>query len=140
MSDHTYTGDKTPQETWDILSRQPDAVLVDVRTSPEWAYVGVPDLTSVNKKTALISWQEFPNMGVNPAFVDQVRSIAPNPATPLLFLCRSGVRSQFAADALIAAGYTACFNVLEGFEGDKDAAGHRGTTGGWKFHGLPWRQ
>ncbi len=140
MNDHLYTGDKTPQETWDMLASQPDAVLIDVRSSAEWSYVGVPDLSGVSREISLIAWQEFPGMAVNPNFVEQVKGIAPDPATPLLFLCRSGVRSQSAADAVMAAGYTACFNVLEGFEGDKNDAGHRGAAGGWKFRGLPWKQ
>ena len=38
------------------------------------------------------------------------------------------------------AGFANCYNVLEGFEGDKDADGHRGTIGGWKVAGLPWIQ
>ncbi len=140
MSEHTYAGDKTPQETWDMVSGQSGAVLIDVRSSAEWAFVGVPDLSDAGKEAVLIAWQEFPDMAVNPVFADQVRSAVPDPSTPLLFLCRSGQRSQAAAAALTAIGYDACFNVLEGFEGNKDDAGHRGTVGGWKFHNLPWKQ
>jgi len=55
-----------------------------------------------------------------------------------MFLCRSGARSHHAAAAAAAAGYSSAYNILEGFEGDRDAEGHRGTVGGWKFHGLPW--
>ena len=79
-------------------------------------------------------------MAVNPVFVEQVQNVAPDPSAPLLFLCRSGQRSQVAAAALTAAGHSACYNVLEGFEGGKDDAGHRGTVGGWKVRGLPWKQ
>ncbi len=140
MSEHVYAGDKTPQEAWNMVSSQSGTMLIDVRSSAEWAFVGVPDLSGADKKTILVAWQEFPDMAVNPSFVDQVRNAAPDPSTPLLFLCRSGQRSQAAAAALTTAGYETCFNVLEGFEGDKDAAGHRGTVGGWKFHGLPWKQ
>jgi rhodanese-related sulfurtransferase len=60
--------------------------------------------------------------------------------TPLLFLCRSGGRSHAAAAALAAAGFTRCYNVLEGFEGDKDASGQRNRVGGWRAAGLPWQQ
>ncbi len=140
MSEHVYAGDKTPQETWDLLSGQPEALLIDVRSSAEWSFVGVPDLSGVGKEVVLAAWQEFPDMSVNPAFVNQVQNVAPGLSTPLLFLCRSGQRSQAAAAALTAAGYTACYNVLEGFEGNKNDAGHRGTVGGWKVCGLPWKQ
>jgi rhodanese-related sulfurtransferase len=58
----------------------------------------------------------------------------------MLFLCRSGARSRAAAMALTAAGYTSCYNIAEGFEGNPDAERHRGTTGGWKAAGLPWAQ
>jgi rhodanese-related sulfurtransferase len=140
MSEHVYAGDKTPQETWGLLAVQPEALLIDVRSSAEWSFVGVPDLSGVSKEVVLAAWQEFPDMSVNPAFVNQVQNVASDLSTPLFFLCRSGQRSQAAAAALAAAGYNACYNVIEGFEGDKDDAGHRGTLGGWKFHSLPWKQ
>lgn len=140
MTNHAYKDDMTPADSWALLAEQPNAVLIDVRTDAEWAYVGIPDLSSINKETALVAWQEFPQMEVNPNFVDQVRGYAPDPSQPILFLCRSGVRSKSAADALTAAGYENCYNVLEGFEGDKDVNGHRGTIGGWKFRDLPWKQ
>lgn len=139
-NEQTYTGDKSPRETWEILSSQTDALLIDVRSNAEWAFVGVPDLTGLGKEVTLAAWQVFPDMTVNPDFVEQVRNVAPETETALFFLCRSGQRSKAAAAAMTAAGYQACFNVLEGFEGDKDADGHRGTFGGWKFHGLPWKQ
>ncbi len=58
----------------------------------------------------------------------------------LLFLCRSGVRSKAAAAAMTRAGYSNCFNVSEGFEGDRDSEKHRSQVGGWKKAGLPWAQ
>lgn len=140
MTESAYAGDKTPQETWDMLANQPGAMLVDVRSSAEWAFVGVVDLSDVDKEVILVAWQEFPEMAVNSSFVDQVREEAPDPTAPLLFICRSGVRSQSTAAAMTAAGYTSCFNVLEGFEGDLNDSLQRSTTGGWKFHGLPWEQ
>lgn len=140
MSDHEYAGDKTPEEAWEVLASNPAAVLIDVRTDAEWAYVGTPDLSALNKEVVLAAWQEFPKMEINPEFVSQVSNSAPDQSTPLLFICRSGVRSKSAAAAVTSAGYSACFNVLEGFEGDKDGDGHRGAAGGWKYRGLPWKQ
>ena len=79
-------------------------------------------------------------MQVNEAFVDQLRAAGLTPEHSIYFLCRSGVRSLYAADAAIAAGFPLAFNVADGFEGPPDAAGHRGTVAGWKVDGLPWRQ
>ena len=59
---------------------------------------------------------------------------------PVMFMCRSGARSHGAAIAATQAGYPNSFNVLEGFEGDKDSNGHRSSVGGWRKAGLPWVQ
>ena len=135
-----YAGDLSPAKAWELLSQDRRAVLVDVRTDPEWRYVGLPDISSLDRQAALISWQMFPGMEVNPKFRADVVAIAPDPDAPVLFLCRSGVRSRAAAAALTAAGYKAAYNISEGFEGDLDGQGHRGEAGGWKAAGLPWRQ
>lgn len=140
MSDRDYAGDLTPAQAWDLLAADPRAVLVDVRTRAEWAYVGVPDLGGLGKEPLFVSWQVFPDMRVNEDFCRQVAAVGAGPDTPLLFLCRSGVRSRSAAIAMTAAGFTCCYNVGTGFEGDRDEARHRATVGGWKVDGLPWMQ
>jgi rhodanese-related sulfurtransferase len=135
-----YAGDVTPSIAWKILSENKDAVLIDVRTRAEWNYVGLPELASVGKKPALLEWQVFPSMQPNPEFVSTLGSAIADKDTPLLFLCRSGVRSAAAARAMTAAGYSTCLNVADGFEGPMDAQGKRGSEAGWKASGLPWRQ
>jgi rhodanese-related sulfurtransferase len=135
-----YAGDVTPATAWKILSERADAVLIDVRTRAEWNYVGLPDLESLAKKPALVEWQTFPSMQLNPEFVAALSSALPDKEVPLLFLCRSGVRSAAAAKAMTAAGYSTCINVADGFEGPLDARSKRGAAGGWKAAGLPWRQ
>jgi rhodanese-related sulfurtransferase len=135
-----YAGDVPPKQAWDILSTDKDAVLVDVRTDAEWLFVGVPDLASVGKEPVKIAWQTYPGMNLNPNFVDAVKQAAPNKDAQILFLCRSGQRSKSAAIAMTQLGYGRCYNIAEGFEGDKDASGHRSTFAGWKFAGLPWKQ
>lgn len=129
---------------WRQLELEPDAVLVDVRTQAEWAFVGLPDLSLLGKRTVTVEWQSFPEGRINPAFVDQLHSelaaLSAGPDTSIFFLCRSGSRSLAAAQAMAAAGYRACHNVADGFEGPRDEAGHRGTVGGWKVAGLPWAQ
>lgn len=135
-----YAGDILPKEAWELLEREPDAVLIDVRTAPEWHYVGAPDLAPLGRQAKFCEWVRFPDGAPNPRFVEQVAELAPDPEAPVLFLCRSGVRSKGAAVALTEAGYARCYNIAEGFEGDKDGTGHRGKAGGWKVAGLPWVQ
>lgn len=136
----TYAGDLTPTDAWTLLKADRGAQLVDVRTPPEWTFVGVPDLGAIGKQAALVPWQSYPSMQVNPSFVDDMRRISASPETPLLFICRSGARSRAAAEAMTAAGYRRCYNVADGFEGPVDAEGHRGRQAGWKAAGLPWTQ
>lgn len=136
----SYAGDVSPSQAWQMLSQDKPARLVDVRTRPEWGFVGVPDLSSLGKKTMFLSWQDYPAMQINAAFVAEVAKAIPDKDAPILFLCRSGARSKAAAMALTAAGYGHCYNVSEGFEGALDAEHHRGRAGGWKAAGLPWVQ
>jgi rhodanese-related sulfurtransferase len=135
-----YTGDVAPTTAWKILSERKDAILIDVRTRAEWSYVGQPDLGPIGKKLALVEWQVFPSMQPNPEFVGALSGAITNKEAPLLFICRSGARSAAAAKAMTAAGYSTCLNVADGFEGPLDAQGKRGSAGGWKAAGLPWRQ
>lgn len=132
------------EDTWARLSNDAGSVLVDVRTVAEWSYVGIPDLTSIGKRPVLVEWQSFPTNQVNAAFVDQVKDALSNQGADrtneIFFICRSGVRSLRAAEAMTAAGYDRCRNVTDGFEGPPDAERHRGRLGGWKAKGLPWTQ
>ncbi len=135
-----------PSETWAILEQDTSAALVDVRTREEWAFVGIPDLTALNRPLLQVEWARLPDMSLNPHFVgevvEQLGDSAPN---HLLFLCRSGVRSLRAAelvqDYLVSIGQDGeCLNVATGFEGDLNDDRHRGHKNGWKVAGLPWRQ
>ncbi len=129
-----------PKRVWDTLQADKDARLVDVRTNAEWAYVGLPDLEATGQDPVLIPWQVFPTMQVNAQFVDHMRQAGLTPDNKIYFLCRSGVRSQAAAQAAVAAGFPHAFNIDDGFEGPPDEGGHRGQLAGWKAAGLPWRQ
>lgn len=135
-----YAGDVAPATAWKILTEHKDAVLIDVRTRPEWNFVGLPDLEPLARKPALVEWQVFPSMQPNPDFVATLSGALTNKDAPLLFLCRSGARSAAAAKAMTAAGYSTCLNVADGFEGPLNAEARRGAAGGWKAAGLPWRQ
>ncbi|WP_305092640.1 rhodanese-like domain-containing protein [Prescottella sp. R16] len=137
----SYAGDMTPQQAWELLRENPEAVLVDVRTDAEWRYVGVPDTSSIDRRTVLVEWVSYPTGARNTSFVDQLvgSGIVADGAHPVVFLCRSGQRSIAAAEAATAAGIGPSYNVLDGFEGGLDTDGHRGATG-WRALGLPWRQ
>lgn len=134
----SYAGDLSPQQTWERLESEPEAVLVDVRTSAEWSFVGMPDLTGIDKRVLPLQWTSFPDGAPNHAFLDELRAAVPTDA-PVYFICRSGGRSAAAASAATAAGYARAHNVAEGFEGELDHRGHRAVNG-WKQADLPWRQ
>ena len=129
-------------EAFDELSTNPDAVLVDVRTEAEWTFVGIPEVPA--GRGVFLSWQVYPGMAVDGAFVDRLTEAlggeGADKARSLLFLCRSGGRSQAAAMAMAGAGFTVCANVSDGFEGDLDGERKRGRANGWKASGLPWVQ
>ena len=138
-----YAGDKSVTEAYDLLKKEKSAVLVDVRTRAEWEFVGVPDLLEVGKEPIFVEWQEYPSMRVNPNFAERLLELIGKhggASSPILFLCRSGVRSRSAAIAMTAAGQSQCFNIAGGFEGGHDDRRRRGSRNGWKASGLPWSQ
>lgn len=128
-----YQGALTPAEAWQVLQLAPGARLVDVRTRAELDWVGrVPGAVE-------IEWLSWPGMQRNANFVNQLKHQVDAEAL-VMFLCRSGGRSDDAARVAVEGGYSNCYNVLEGFEGDKDANGQRNRVGGWRHAGLPWQQ
>lgn len=128
-----YEGALTPREAWEVLQAAPGAKLVDIRTRAELDWVGrVPGAVE-------IEWNSWPGGVPNPHFLTQMNAQVDKESL-ILFICRSGARSHNAAIAATEAGFPDCYNVLEGFEGDKDANGQRGKIGGWRHAGLPWYQ
>ena len=130
-----YAGAVTPQEAFDLLHSSPNVKLVDVRTNAERDWVGrvaVPEAQHL-----AVQWATYPGGAPNPDFGAQLERAAGKDDV-LLFLCRSGVRSRHGARVATELGYANAFDILEGFEGDKDGEGHRKTSGGWCKAGLPW--
>lgn len=126
-----YAGALTPKEAHEISQLAPGAKIVDVRTRAEWDWVGrIPGAEE-------IEWMHYPTNQPNTHFLAQLKQQV-DPEALVMFICRSGARSHNAACLASQAGYSECYNVLEGFEGDKDANGQRGKTGGWRYSGLPW--
>jgi rhodanese-related sulfurtransferase len=126
-----YAGALLPAEARELMKA--GVKLVDVRTKPELQYVGrIPGALAVE-------WQTWPGSKPNPGFIGELAA-AVGKDEPAMFICRSGARSNGAAEAAMRAGWKETYNVLEGFEGDKDPENHRGATNGWRRAGLPWTQ
>ena len=132
--------DVPPRDVWEILMSNPDAYLCDVRTTAEWHFVGIPDLSQTGKKAILIEWQLYPSMHPNDKFIEQLSRSGVSHDHRLYFICRAGARSMAAALVAKAAGFKHVFNVKDGFEGPHDQRARRGHVAGWKHDGLPWSQ
>ena len=130
-----YAGAVSPAEAFELLQLDPRARLVDVRTRAELDWVGRPVVG--DGQYAHVEWTRYPGGVPNAEFLAQLKSAVEADA-PVLFLCRSAARSKLAAIEAAKAGFTQAYDLLEGFEGDKDSQGHRKTVTGWCFRGLPW--
>ena len=128
-----YHGALTPQEAQLLSTLAPQAKLVDVRARAEW------DLTGVIPGSVQVEWQTYPGWHLNPYFTQQLKQVVDHEALAM-FICRSGGRSHKAAEAATQAGFLECYNVLEGFEGDRDKVTQQRNLNGWKKAGLPWVQ
>ena len=132
--------DLSPLQAAQMLRDDPRAVLVDIRSSMEFLFVGHP-VGAVH-----IPWIDEPDWVVNPNFVTEIRKLAlgglneSEKDVPILLICRSGNRSLEAGKVLIKAGIENVYNIDEGFEGKLDENLHRSTLGGWRYHNLPWEQ
>lgn len=142
MIEHEDIKPLTPRQAWDILEQDPAAVLIDIRSTMEYLFVGHP------RGAVHVPWIDEPDWVVNPHFVPEVRKVllggascvAGEGCVPIILICRSGKRSLEAGKALVAAGLKEVYHVDEGFEGELDEHHHRSTSGGWRFAGLPWEQ
>ena len=134
-SNLTYAGALSPAEAFELLQLDPRVRLIDVRTRAELDWVGRPAIDGA--QYAHIEWIRYPGSVPNAEFIEQLRQVA-TPDMPVVFLCRSAARSKLAAVAAQKEGYAQAYDLLEGFEGDKDGQGHRKTVSGWCFRKLPW--
>ncbi|MBF0147585.1 MAG: rhodanese-like domain-containing protein [Magnetococcales bacterium] len=129
---HPHLLQATPEEAFSLSQRE-GTIFIDIRSEIEHFFVGSP-LGVVN-----IPWQDAPDFEQNPDFLDAVCRVAQKDQT-ILLICRSGHRSIDAGNFLLQAGFKTVYNVLEGFEGDRDEKHHRSSVNGWRFRGLPWVQ
>ena len=133
--DWPYAGAVTPQEAMELITADKSVKLVDVRTNAERDWVGRVAIPETQH--GAVQWSTYPGGVANHEFIEELNAVARKDQI-LLFLCRSGVRSRNAAKAATEHGYQHCYDILEGFEGDKDADGHRKQISGWCKAGLPW--
>lgn len=142
MTENHQLGCLSPQEAWELFQSDHRAVLVDIRSSMEFLFVGHPT------GAVHVAWIDEPDWVVNPNFVTEIRQLMlggisaedGTSAAPIILICRSGKRSKEAGKALLAAGVENVHHVSEGFEGELDDHHRRSTVGGWRFHQLPWEQ
>lgn len=130
----------TPEAAYETMHDDPDALMVDVRTFAESYWVGVPDLSGVTSRDVpLIPFELVPGK-VNPDFLPHLHAEAPDPNQTIILFSRAGDRAERAASTLVEVGYTRVYTITHGFDGDRDANGHRSTLNGWRAAGLPWFQ
>lgn len=140
MREHTVKG-LNPKEAFELLESNPKAVLIDIRSSMEYLFVGHP------KGSVHVAWIDEPDWKINEHFAAQVRQVMlgglsshEEDCAPVVLICRSGKRSLEAGEVLVKEGFPYVYNVEEGFEGELDKDHHRSTIGGWRYHDLPWEQ
>lgn len=139
MADSDYAGDVLPKEVMAFAALH-SCVIIDVRTEPEWKYVGQPDITGTQAQLLNLSWMHYPDYALNSRFITELQEKVTDKNTPCFFLCKVGGRSLQAANAAAKAGYSNSFNILHGFEGETDRNGQRGHINGWKAQACAWVQ
>jgi rhodanese-related sulfurtransferase len=142
MPDGPYAGDVSARDAWAQLEQNSEALLIDVRTKIEWMLIGTPDLRRLGREPIYLQW--LTAEGPSKTFLTDLKTAldarGATAATPLYFMCQSGGRSKVSAIQCTALGYSACYNVADGFEGGLDEHQHRNSISGWKVAGLPWVQ
>ena len=133
------------KEAYDLLREDKNSVLIDVRTKKEHLAVGIPDLSEIGKEIYLIEWKNSILPWSRKSFLNDFNeNLALDQERKYIFICRSGIRSNFAAltveESFISGNYNStCFNIEDGFEGHEQHNGHPQNPTGWKNLGLPWK-
>lgn len=129
-----------PKDAFDLLKNDENSFLLDVRTTEEINLVGFVEPNSINNRLIFLPWQTFPNMSLNANFGAELQNSLINKEAKIIFICRSGARSNQAANYALSLGYQNCYNLVFGFEGEINSENQRGKINGWKASNLKWRQ
>jgi rhodanese-related sulfurtransferase len=132
----------SPQAAYDLMQADSRCLLIDIRSSMEFLFVGHP-VGAVH-----IAWIDEPDWVVNPHFTTEIRQLIlggvvcaeDEGCAPIILICRSGKRSKEAGEQLLKDGLQNIYHIGEGFEGELDENHQRSKLGGWRFRGLPWEQ
>ena len=132
----------SPKQAWELMQQDPRTLLIDIRSTMEFLFVGHPS------GAVHIPWIDEPDWTVNPHFAAEIRKLLLGGVVcddeagcaPIVLICRSGKRSKQAGEFLHEVGLKNIYHINEGFEGELDDHHHRSSTGGWRFHDLPWEQ
>jgi len=114
------------KEIKDYLKSNPKSVLLDVRTQEEWDNDGKPDGYKIGLRTYFLEIRRSTSFD----FVQEFKNLAISQDKNILIICRSGARSQFAAELINNKENYTCINISDGFEGNQENVG-------WKRCGLP---
>jgi rhodanese-related sulfurtransferase len=129
----------SPQNAFELLKNQKNSVLIDVRTMEELSFVGVVNASSFENRLIFLAWQTLPQMEQNQNFANDLLAKV-DKDNEVLFLCRTGGRSNQSAQLASTLGFKKTYNIINGFEGDLNSQNHRGLVNGWKASNLPWEQ
>ncbi len=135
-----------PRDAFEFLSQDKNSILVDVRTFEEINFVGTVDIEKIDKRFLFLPWKIFPEMALNKDFEANIfnafkdKESEAKESIKLIFMCRSGARSEDAAKFCLSLGFKNCYNIIGGFEGELNAEGKRSKINGWKFDNMPWKQ
>lgn len=132
----------TANTAWDIIQTEPNAILIDIRSSMEFLFVGHPT------GAIHVPWMDEPDWEINPHFITEIKKrmlggivcSKTKHCAKVILICRSGNRSEEAGQALLNAGLSSVLHIDEGFEGKLDEHHQRSSVNGWRFAGLPWEQ
>ncbi len=127
-------------DAWKLCQQDPRTLLIDVRSSMEYLFVGHP------QGAVHIPWIDEPDWVINKDFATEIRKLLlggsadSSHEVAIVLICRSGNRSAEAGALLVDEGLKNIYNIEHGFEGKLDDDHHRSTLGGWRYHQLPWEQ
>ena len=107
------------------LTKNPDCILLDVRTQQELNKIGRPEGEKIGLKTYFLEIRRDAFFD----FVKEFKNLNISQNKEILVICASGERSQISAELLSRENYKS-INISAGFMGSQEGVG-------WQKSGLP---